>query len=178
MFGETLEPLATDRWLAYSAKTRFSCGAAKSRRARTLIGRNRLAVYKLTGSVAGWNSSSRVVKAPHFSAVWKWYAKAIVIPMPAHAASQAASALPTSRGRLRATLGATPGGYTGKSGRAERPYFTGLSRSHSKVSERERLAPRLWYCPLVISRRRSVIGQVVRFARSNIQIYDAHVVGL
>ena len=41
------------------------------------------------------------------------------------------------RGRLRATLGATPGGYTGKPGRAKRPYFTGLSRSHFKVAERE-----------------------------------------
>src|ERR1700726_4349532 len=29
-------------------------------------------------------------------------------------------------GRLRATLGATPGGYTGKPGRAKRPYFTGF----------------------------------------------------
>src|ERR1700731_1992189 len=45
------------------------------------------------------------------------------------------------RGRLRATLGATPEGYTGKSGRAERPYFTGLSRSHFKVAEREGFSP-------------------------------------
>jgi hypothetical protein len=52
----TTEPEATDRWLAYSAKTRFSRGAAKSRKARTLIGRSGLAVYtRLTGSVAGWN---------------------------------------------------------------------------------------------------------------------------
>jgi hypothetical protein len=53
------------QWLTYSAKIRFNRGAAKSRKARTLIGRNRLAVYtRLTGCVAGWNSSSRVVKAP------------------------------------------------------------------------------------------------------------------
>src|SRR5882724_7676426 len=50
---------------AYSAKTRFSRGAAKSRKARTLIGRNRLATYtRLTGIDGGWNSSSTVVKAP------------------------------------------------------------------------------------------------------------------
>jgi hypothetical protein len=37
-------------------------------------------------------------------------------------------------------LGATPGGYTGKSGRAGKPYFTGLSRSCFKVAEREGLS--------------------------------------
>lgn len=45
-------------------------------------------------------------------------------------------------------LGATPWGYTGQAGRAERPYFTGLLRnftgllrSYSKVAEREGLSP-------------------------------------
>lgn len=33
--------------------------------------------------------------------------------------------------------GATPWGYTGQSGRAERPYFTGLSRSRFIMAERE-----------------------------------------
>ena len=47
------------------AKTCFSRGAAKSRKARTLIGRNRSATYKrLIGTAGGWNSSSTVVKAP------------------------------------------------------------------------------------------------------------------
>ena len=31
--------------------------------------------------------------------------------------------------QIGATLRATPGGYTGKSGRARKPYFTGISRS-------------------------------------------------
>src|SRR5262249_45122234 len=82
---------------AYCAKTCLSRGAAKSRKARILIGRNRLAVYtRLTGNVAGWNSSSRLVSAPRSRAAWKWYEKAEVIPMLAHAASHAASALPTA----------------------------------------------------------------------------------
>ena len=34
-----------------------------------------------------------------------------------------------------------PWGYTGKPGRAKRPYFTGLSRSHFKVAEREGFSP-------------------------------------
>jgi hypothetical protein len=49
----------------YSAKTRFSRSAAKSRKARTLIGRNRLAVYKrFTGIDGDWSSSSTVANAP------------------------------------------------------------------------------------------------------------------
>ena len=36
-----------------------------------------------------------------------------------------------------ATRGATPGGHTISSWGAERPYFTGLSRSHFKVAEGE-----------------------------------------
>jgi hypothetical protein len=44
-----------------------------------------------------------------------------------------------------ATLGATPRGYTGNSGRAEMPYFTGLSRSHFKVAEREGLSERFFH---------------------------------
>jgi len=39
--------------------------------------------------------------------------------------------------QITSTLGATPGGYTGKPGRAKRPYFTGLSRGYFKVAERE-----------------------------------------
>jgi hypothetical protein len=42
--------------------------------------------------------------------------------------------------QITSYLGATPGGYTGKPGRAKRPYFTGLSRSHFKVAEREGFA--------------------------------------
>jgi hypothetical protein len=45
------------------------------------------------------------------------------------------------RGRLRATLGATPGGYTGNPGRTRKPYFAGVSRSHFKVAEREGFEP-------------------------------------
>lgn len=47
--------------------------------------------------------------------------------------------LPSGRllGHKGATFGATPGGYTGKSGRARSPYFTGLSRSRFIVAERE-----------------------------------------
>jgi hypothetical protein len=41
----------------------------------------------------------------------------------------------------KAALGATPKGYTGKPGRAKRPYFTGLSRSHFMVAEREGFEP-------------------------------------
>lgn len=40
-------------------------------------------------------------------------------------------------GILASTSGATPWGYTGQSGRAERPYFTGLSRSRFIMAERE-----------------------------------------
>jgi hypothetical protein len=42
------------------------------------------------------------------------------------------------RGRLQ-----RPWGYTGKSGRAKRPYFTGLSRSCFKVAEREGFSARV-----------------------------------
>jgi hypothetical protein len=42
--------------------------------------------------------------------------------------------------QIGATLGATPGGHTRSSWGAERPYFTGLSRSHFKVAEREGLS--------------------------------------
>ena len=56
---------------AYSAKARFSRGAAKSRKARTLIGRNRLAAYtRFTGSDGGWNSSSTVVNTPSSGRAW------------------------------------------------------------------------------------------------------------
>src|SRR6202051_4778462 len=36
--------------------------------------------------------------------------------------------------QIGATFGATPGGHTRSSWGAERPYFTGLSRSHFKVA--------------------------------------------
>ena|ERR1700730_2421992 len=36
--------------------------------------------------------------------------------------------------QITATLGATPGGYTGRPGRARKPYFTGVSRSYFKVA--------------------------------------------
>jgi hypothetical protein len=39
--------------------------------------------------------------------------------------------------QITTPLGATLRGYTGKSGRARSPYFTGLSRCHFKVAERE-----------------------------------------
>jgi hypothetical protein len=44
---------------------------------------------------------------------------------------------------------ADPGGYTGKPGRAKRPYFTGLSRSHFKVAEREGFSPRFVDLPSI-----------------------------
>jgi hypothetical protein len=40
-------------------------------------------------------------------------------------------------------LGATPWGYTGNPGRAKKPCFTGLSRSHFKVAEREGIEPHI-----------------------------------
>ena len=51
--------------------------------------------------------------------------------------------------QIGATLGATPRGYSGNSGRAKRPYFTGLSRSCFKVAERE--ARHLLPNPLIAS---------------------------
>src|SRR5271156_759682 len=61
---------------------------------------------RLTGNAGGWNSSNRVTKDPHFRAAWKWCARATVIPMPAHAASHAASALlTTSRGCIGTATG-------------------------------------------------------------------------
>src|ERR1700737_1469959 len=44
--------------------------------------------------------------------------------------------------QIGATFGATPGGHTRSSWGAERPYFTGFSRSYFKVAEREGLSPR------------------------------------
>jgi hypothetical protein len=43
----------------------------------------------------------------------------------------------------RGTLGATPGGYTSKFPVCRRPDFTGLSRSHFKVAEREGFSARV-----------------------------------
>src|ERR1700730_4137414 len=45
--------------------------------------------------------------------------------------------------QIGATFGATPGGHTRSSWGAERPYFTGLSRSHFKMAEREGFPLRL-----------------------------------
>ena len=64
-FGALSSGLAASCRCRLPAKTRFSRGAAKSRKARTLIGRNRSATYKrLIGIAGGWNSSSTVVNAP------------------------------------------------------------------------------------------------------------------
>jgi len=45
--------------------------------------------------------------------------------------------------QIGATFGATPGGHTRSSWGAERPYFTGLSRSHFIMAEREGLSARV-----------------------------------
>ena len=53
------------RFTGYWCNLAFRRGAAKSRNARSLIGRNRPAIYtKLTGHAGGWNSSSKVVSVP------------------------------------------------------------------------------------------------------------------
>jgi NAD(P)-dependent dehydrogenase (short-subunit alcohol dehydrogenase family) len=81
----------------YCSNLAFRRGAAKSRNARSLIGRNRPATYtRLTGQAGGSKSSSKVVSVPASRASSMRWKAAGVIPMPARAASHAASALLTT----------------------------------------------------------------------------------